>query len=273
MGKIYDSFRAELVKYKKSVEAIGGLITVLLGIGILLTKLIDSKYNLAIISVGAFFLTNKVCRQIITSNKESFGVITKTHSKRVINTAKVARVVSYLFWIFPGFLLAGFVVPAGKKCTVTPNLGLLITNFTGADHDDFSYVLFNKIESELQTNDTINAIRTNEFVNAGLQHYQDSIKNIFSNYCFDHGLLVYGKRDQNSKLFDCNIYIEKLKRIRANTLQFKGQSIIYLQNPDLISFSIDSQANVVSEFILGLLYYNNNDFSVANIRFQNALQL
>lgn len=273
MGKIYDSFRTELVKYKRSVEAIGGLITVLLGMGILLTRLIDSKYNLAIISIGAFFLTNKVCRQIITSNRESFGVITKTYSKRVINAAKIARLVSYLFWIFPVFLLAGFVVPARKECSVTPDLGLLITNFTGADHDDFSYVLFNKIESELQTNDTINTIRTDEFVNAGLQHYQDSIKTIFSNYCFDHGLLVYGRRDQNSKLFNCNIYIENLKRIRTNTLQFKGQSVIYLQNPDLISFSIDSQANVVSEFILGLLYYNNNDPSIANARFQNALQL
>jgi tetratricopeptide (TPR) repeat protein len=53
----------------------------------------------------------------------------------------------------------------------------------------------------------------------------------------------------------------------------KGKSIIYLQNPDLLNFSIDSQASVVSEFILGLLYYNSNDFSISTEKFRHSLTL
>ena len=56
-----------------------------------------------------------------------------------------------------------------------------------------------------------------------------------------------------------------LSKIKSN--------IIYVQNPSLINFSIDYQAEIIAEFILGLLYYNSNNTEISKQKFIHSLSL
>jgi tetratricopeptide (TPR) repeat protein len=163
--------------------------------------------------------------------------------------------------LLPIFFIFQIALPSKNKCGLDSNLGLLITQFSNQPNDAFSYNLFDKLESELTNTDTINLNRCPDFVKTGLPHYTDSLKRMLMNICSNHGMVVYGERAQESKSFICNIYINDVEGLNIDRKQLSSKSIIYLRNPDLINFSIDSQSNAVSEFILGLLYFNSKDYS------------
>lgn len=225
------------------------------------------------ISVGLFFLLKRVCTIVITARKESFGIPTESYSKSARKAAKLIRVLCFFLWIYPIYQVITSFIYQRNECGNEKKLGLIIASFSRTKDDDFSYKLFNKIESELQATDTISIIRSDEFITAGQPFYMDSIKALFPQNCITHGLLLFGKRSEESKLFDCNIFINNLQHLCVRPDHITNKNMIYLENPDLINFSIEAQASVVSEFVLGLLSYNNEDFSKSREQFNHSLGL
>jgi len=273
MENIFKSIKNELGKYKHSFQTMIGLVSLLTGITSLIASILHSRYNIAILCIGLFFIALGICNKIISSKKESFGLTVNKFSKKQIKISKIVIVCSYALWLFPVYVLIDVFRTPGRDCQFSNKFSLIITSFTNANNDDdFSYKLFTLLGTELENVDTITEIRTNKFINAGNGNYQDSIKQLFNCNCIRRGLLVFGKRSEQSKLFDCSVYINDVSNLNQS-ITSQNKKIINLQNPDLVNFSIDYQAQTVSEFILGMLYSNANNFTLSINKFHHCLQL
>ncbi|MBO9204631.1 MULTISPECIES: tetratricopeptide repeat protein [Niastella] len=272
MENLFTFIKSETGKYKNVIQTLTGLVSILAGFLSLIASVFDSKSNIAVISIGLFLINLGICNNLLKSKKQSFGVTANRLSNTQIKNVKRLIIASYLLWIFPVYHAINYFQSKGNNCNDTANnIGLIITSFTTSNDDDFSYKLFTLLETELENADTINTIRTEKFINAGNKSYQDSINQLFSSNCYKKGLLVFGKRSNQSKLFDCSIYLNNFLNI--NPIGIQNKKIINLQNPDLINFSIEYQAQAVSEFILGLLYSNSNNFLQSTIKFQHCSSL
>lgn len=272
MKEISETLKGKLGNYISSIELIVGLTTLLIGLSTLFSKILESKYNIAIILLAFFFIIRTTVKQIIKKPIDSDTAKTRTKTLRILKFVKYG---SYLFLVFPIFLVVSFFIPKkGKDCSQNKTkFGLLITNFSKSDDDDdFSYKVFSLLDAELQNNDSIIPKRLTKYVNTATTNYKDTILNLFQDDCFNHGILAFGKRSLESKLFDCNIYINNLTRLNYNLSQVKS-NIIYIQNPNLINFSLDYQAETIAEFILGLLYYNSNSSEISKQKFIHSLNL
>ncbi|MBK6566909.1 MAG: tetratricopeptide repeat protein [Saprospiraceae bacterium] len=176
--------------------------------------------------------------------------------------------ISYLIIILLFSILLYPLIVKKKSCILdNKNVGILISNFSKSDEDEFSYKIFNLLEDKLQNKDTINTLRVDKFINLGFNNYRDTILNIFSKNCHSKGLFVYGRRSVESQYLDCNIYINKLF-LSHNKLAKIDRNVIFLQNPSLMTFSIDQQAELIVDFILALLFYNSNDIDQAIHKFK-----
>ncbi|KAA2242530.1 WG repeat-containing protein [Chitinophaga agrisoli] len=265
MKNILSILRNEIEKYKNSLEVIIGLIAILFSISTLATQIFDSSYSIALICIALFFILQRAFTEMINAKKEAFGLFVPKYSPQKIKWAKVLRFFSGILLVFPLFLLIKIIIVKSTSHRVDEkNIGLLIARFTNEEDDDFSYKLFSVLDAELQDGDTINTMRVNKFINIGGVGYLDTIKNVFDDNLYKKGLLIFGKRSTTSPVFDCNIYLNGI---------LNNKKIIHLQNPDVIKFSIDYQSQVVAEFILGLLYYNSNEFDVSKGKFQQVLEI
>lgn len=272
MRKVLEIMKSEFNNSKDSVQIVSGVLTLLLSIISLITKVFESKYAIALLLLGLFLIAQRVCKEIISSTKESFGVITQSYSANFIILAKVGKYFSWLFLIFPIYLISTIFLKKEGCETKEAQLGILITSFSVASDDDFSYKLFNLLESELQNVDTLKALKLDQFISVGKAHSTDTIKNYYSKNCLNRGLLVFGKRSDQSRLFDCNIYIHNVYNLNVDSSNM-DKNILFLRNPDMLNFSIDSQANIVADFILGLLYYNAGRYHVSRVKFNRAAEL
>jgi tetratricopeptide (TPR) repeat protein len=270
--QITEIIKSEFTKYKDSVQVISGFITVSIAIISLISKVFESKYAIALCLCGLFLIIQRVCKEIIYSKKESFGIVIQTHSIESRSVAKIVKYLSWLLWLFPIYMLLNLVFLKKENCiSQGTQFGILITSFTTSNNDDFSYKLFSLLESDLQGADSIKTLQTDNFVSPGKTNFTDTIKNTFSKNCLDHGLLVFGKRSDQSRLFDCNIFINNVYRLNIDSSKINDKGIIFLRNPYVVNFSIDSQANIVSDFIIGLLYYNSGNFESSKQRFKRAI--
>lgn len=271
MKKTLEVFKAINSKNEGLIKFMSGLTTVILSIITFLTKVLETKLNISLFLIGLLIITQRVCKEIINSKREAFGIITATYSKRSILIGKIVKYSSWCLLIFPAVVLINTIIPKKKECnSQMPNLGVLITNFTNSTENDFSYKLFTTLCSKLQDIDTIKPIQVDHFVNLSKLNYQDSLTNTFKKNCVNHGLLVFGKRNEQTKLFDCSIFIHNLTQLK-NTSDINKQNILFLQNPDQVNFSLDDQANIVSEFIMGLLFYNSHNYDYSINSFNQVL--
>jgi tetratricopeptide (TPR) repeat protein len=273
MENLFTNIKTELGKYKNVIQTITGLISILTGLISLFVSVFNSNLNIAFISIGVFFINLGICNKLIKAQRQSFGVTINRLSNKQVKTVRRIIIGSYILWFFPLYQCITYFQSKSNTCRdSTNNIGLIITSFTNSTNDDFSYKLFTLLETELENADTISTIRTEKFINAGDKTYQDSISQLFSSNCYKKGLLVFGKRSDQSKLFDCSIYFNNFLNIN-NPIGLQNKKIINLQNPDFINFSIEYQAQAVTDFILGLLYSNSNNLLLSTKKFQHCSSL
>lgn len=273
MESLVENIKNEVSKYKVIIQLFTGLISVLAGILSVITSFLYSPISIAIVCIGVFFIILGVCNKLISAKRESLGVIVDKLSPKQIKILKRIRIGSYALFLIPLYLSVSFFITRNNACSGSKNnIGVIITSFTNSSDDDFSYKLFKVLDTELETMDTVNAERSPKFINAGSTNYQDSIGLLFDHSCYERGLLVFGKRSEQSKLFDCSIFINNVLNLNEQ-IRVQNKRIINLQNPNLINFSIEDQAVTVSEFILGLLYYTSNNFSLSSKKFQHCSDL
>lgn len=272
MNTTKDLLKAEITNFHKSFQAIVGLATAVLGASALFMHILESRIAISLLCIGFFFIALKICHAIISAKRKSFEITTTFYSKNTIKTAKICKIVAFIFLLPPILFSFQIAFLQTKPCVLNRNMGLLITPFSDNPNDPFSHNLFDKVESELINVDTINVFRSPDFVRSGTPHYTDSLRLLLGNFCLNHGLLVFGERSQESNSLFCNIYINNVEALNVDRKQIIGKTIIHLRNPDLINFSIDSQSNAVAEFILGLLYYNAKDYSRTQANLIHSLE-
>jgi len=178
MNEPFDIFKKEIGKYNSGIQLIAGFAITILGISGLAIHIFESKLNIALISIGAFFVIKKVCKIIIKAKRETFNVTTEYYSKRTIKIAKALSAISYLLWMPPAYFLFTSALNKKEGCMELQKVGLLVTRFSLAEDDNFSYLLSNRLEAEIQDCDTINVIRANQVINVGTQDYLDSLKKL-----------------------------------------------------------------------------------------------
>ena len=262
-----ESYFKAIKKYKGPVEVISGVVTILAGLSTLLIKVFESKYTVAIVCVGLFILINRFWKT--KARKTPFD--NQAERQQNIKNVLLIRVFSYSLLIFPLYVAINLFVIEKHSCKLSNNLGVIITNFENLGDDDFSYKLYTFLQDRLQEIDTISVVRTGHFIDVGKAHYIDSIKYVYEYSCLNKGILVFGKR--NMQLFDCSIYLNSLANLSRTTDVARSNDIIFLQNPDILNFSIDNQSKIVGEFILGLIYYNQSEYSNSEVTFKRSLSL
>ena len=273
MSKLSELLKDELGKYNNFLQVAVGVLTTLAGISGLAINIMQSKLSIALVCIGFFFIVRRICCKVETNNKVIPGIATEGNSIRLRKIASYIGFISFSFWIFPLYCIVSFIAPKKKSCTLDQGIGLLIANFSNKKDDEFSYKLFDKLASDLPNPDSINLVRVDSFLEIKNLRYTDTLNKMLEDACSHKGLIVYGRRSEESKLFDCNIYIHNLNKIKLNDPQVYGKAVIYIQNPDLINFSIESQSATISDFILGLLYFNSKNNASSNEKFTHALQL
>jgi hypothetical protein len=272
MRKTIEIFKSINSSNEGLIKLTSGLITLMLAIISFLTKVLESKFNIALFLMGLLIIIQRVCKELIYSKRETLGIITESYSKKSILIAKIVKYSSWSLLLFPAIVFIKGIIPQKPEC-IAPiqNLGILITNFTKSEEDDFSYKLYTTLSGELQDIDSIKPIQVDHFINLNHLNYLDSLTHIFSANCMNHGLLVFGKRNDQSKLFDCSIFIHHLTRLNT-TVDITNQNILFLRNPDLVNFSLEKQANIISDFIMGLLFYNSQYYDYSINSFQQVIR-
>ncbi|HSZ33182.1 MAG TPA: hypothetical protein VK772_07715, partial [Puia sp.] len=274
MGNLSESLKTELAEGTKSIQLIIGFLLALIGIGTTITKALESRFTVSIICLGLFLFIRSICKKIIVSKKISFNLEVPTFKSGEIRYAKIADKFNYLLLIFPLYAICSFFLPIPKSCgQMTTKLGVLITNFEPDGDDPFSHKLHSLLYADLQNTDTILIIRPGFYVHTQYLNFADSIPNHFADNCFNRGIMVYGQRNQGAESFDCSIYMHNVRYFSKTVRDKNVGYIIYLENPDLVNFSIDKQVVIVEQFILGILNYNSDQAQESILNFKKCLEL
>jgi tetratricopeptide (TPR) repeat protein len=217
----------------------------------------------------------------VCSKKEQGFHNSDYYSKSEIKAAKVGKYLIFLLLLIPFYFIQKHIVSyqIHKKSLeqiCSENLkktSLLITNFAQPKEDDgFSSTLYGKLNSDLQNVDTIHLKLLGKYILEASPNYIDTIKDTFQENCSNSGLIVYGNRKDMQ--FNCRIYsLNFLKFTSKGFNRTKDSTIIYIQNPNIINFTVEEEANVISEFIHGLLFYHAGAYDLSNKAMNGALKL
>lgn len=177
------------------------------------------------------------------------------------------------------FIAFAILVAFGSMCYAIihqtksdPNLGIIVSKFIEEGEDDFSYSLCSSLMSETSEMDTISIIKYDKPVNIFDRSRLDNLKKIFQSHGFARGLLVFGRRSNASLLFDCNIYFDNVL-IGSEDSKFSNNNIVFIKNPDVISFSIDKQTEAICHFILGVLKISSMQYVASNVEIRKAIMV
>src|SRR3954464_3634334 len=119
MKKAIAVFKSINSKNEDLIKFASGSIAILLGSISFFTKIFESKYNLIILFIGLFIVIQIICKELIKSKRESFGVITDSYSPNTRFAAKIAKYASWGLLIFPAFTFLHAIVPSNTNCTST----------------------------------------------------------------------------------------------------------------------------------------------------------
>jgi len=253
----------------------------------LIGKTVFIEINISLFLVVLFFLIRNILKEIIDTKEKGFALSKNLYSDKQIKVARLGQYLNYSFLLVPLYFLmiALFLfikTTKSKEEMCNENVkktGLLIARFNKPnrnddDDDDFSSTLYSKLDSYLQNSDEINLKQLDKFISTTNNFNRDTLKEVYSANCYNNGLLIFGKRnDKDAKLFLCKIFALNFFSLKANSYETYNKTIIYIQNPDLLDFSIEYEANIISKFILGLLYYHEGKYELSNQIIQEALNL
>jgi tetratricopeptide (TPR) repeat protein len=264
MNNFLKDFKSEAFILKKNLEFFLGLISIGAGIYAFCWKMFGARMATAFMLLGGYLIVRRICSILIHSTSEKIpGFKSETYNK---HTRKIAKVtVRLCLGILVLALFYDFYTPGRAKAALKQNIGVIISKFSiDESFDGFSYKVTNLLRSKLNGTDSIDIVQEKSFLDIGPASYIDTVKDIFHRNEYKRGLLVFGCRNQELNLFDCNIYINGMNSIKvskpnADTSRSDAY-VLYIQNPDLVNFSIENQAQDLAGFILALLQYNAHDY-------------
>jgi tetratricopeptide (TPR) repeat protein len=181
---------------------------------------------------------------------------------------RIFKNLTWLILLIPIYFTIKFLVGLKNKelgCDIkSKKTGVFITRFAPISVDDaFASTLYGKLNSRFQDNQAVNVRRLNKVILETDENYLDTIKATFSKNCCKSGLFIFGDRKDNNS-FNCRVYSYKFLNFNAQSVQASDKLIIYIQNPDQLNFTIESEAQIISDFTFGLLYYGKGDYTISN---------
>jgi tetratricopeptide (TPR) repeat protein len=230
-----------------------GIISSVTGITSNITKLIESKSAillliLGLILVSLYFLINH--RKEINDRFKIYLIL------RIACIIAVSIIVIFL-------IKNNFHKRLNKRCVF--NEHLIAIGISRFDKDDnFSSLVFEFLK-EKELPDTIFDIE--KIDNNYFESISDSIFNkALDSLCIASGILVSGKRSENDKLFYCKIKLHAFYKADSSKSE-----LIVLRNPDIQEFSIDYQAQILVDFIMAIISYNQRDYENAEKYFERCI--
>jgi tetratricopeptide (TPR) repeat protein len=215
-------------------------------------------------------------------NKEAPGFSVKLYEVSARRKARIARRICYIFYLLPLGLIAHILISINNESDnenrlcmqKNKQLGIIITSFDTLKHnaDGFSSSLYGRLNSDLQFTDTVNLVEDERFIQED-QNDSASIKQTFEDHCSNHGLIIFGNRNDKDK-FNCRIYSLNFLNFRATAYsKTKDKAIIYIQSPNVLNFTIDYESQVLAKFIFGLLYLKAGKFDLSIKSIKQSLKL
>jgi hypothetical protein len=273
MSELLIDIKKQIAPLIKNIELLLGIISLLIGLGSAFANLLGLKVVILFICVGIFFLIRKMCSMVIKATIERIeGFPTPKYLPSYRKAAKYLRLFSFALPL--GGIFNFFLYATTSGCpSPSKSIGVIISKFSFDEtFDGFSYKMTNLLRNELFEVDTITVVQEKNFLDISGAAYVDTANLLFEANCFTHGLLVFGCR--NKELFDCSIYINNMPDIQTSEIRStkKNSEILYIQNPSLINFSIDNQAQQIAEFIIALLEYNSHCYAQTSNRLNKIIQ-
>jgi tetratricopeptide (TPR) repeat protein len=244
------------------IQIILGVVTILTSISGFAINLFSNKVNLFVGITGLCIIVFGGLSMLIKSKKKILDISTNTFNKKTRRSFKIGRIglligyVSFLIYlIYPG-------LSKEQKCMRSGlTTDIFVSNFNNSQgQDNFSYKLTGLLKSKTEFNDSVEVFSTSSIISMG-PGTEDTIQREFNKFCSKKGLYVFGRWFPAEKMFDCNILLKNLSNLNyPKYLSGKKPGIIYLQNPDCISFSINDQAEYTATFILSIVLLNLKEY-------------
>ena len=236
--------------HSKKIEILFGIIGVLSSVSGFVWKWLNVFVFISLFALIAFISF----RFYLRNRKENFS-----KGKLIF-----LNIIAYtILASIPFSLYHSFVKPSKKCNQSTTEIGVLITKFSNEISDDFSYSLTNSISELLTSHSNISIAFVDTFLNQEFNINPEKSGDLITENCFKKGIVVFGKRSEDSKLFDCTIFVSKNLKSEYVEKELEKNRIIRLKNPDLIEFSIDNQSTVVAELVIAILDFYNQNYSAA----------
>ncbi|UII28283.1 tetratricopeptide repeat protein [Fulvivirga maritima] len=153
------------------------------------------------------------------------------------------------------------------ECLFKSNLiGIGITKFNNSN-DHFSSLVY-EFFGEQDLPDSIYHIR--KVPNSYFDQISDSsFYKEMDSLCFDSGIIISGKRYVDEGLFYCKIRVKNLyNRMSNDTL---SSQLLTFRNPNVHEFSMDYQAEMLVDFVLGILSFSEQDYEKSERLFNQCL--
>ena len=209
------------------------------------------EINLFKLSIFASLLFFVVIRFYIYNKKEP-----KPLFKRL-------NILSYVLIIYPIICTAYLLIKPDNCADASEKLGILISRFNLDNDDVFSSKVFSQINTKISVYDSIDIKKIKDKPKLLLNNDKTPLSESFEDHCYESGILLYGSYSGESKLFDCNIYLNNFFD-KNNSLPGIGQDLINVQNPDYFNFSIEYQTSFIADFIMSLILSKNDEFALSN---------
>ena len=232
-----------------------GIITSLTGIASNLTQLFNSEHSKALFVIGITLVILYFLIKKFNERRRGERIIILTG---IVVVATGALLINLYFYD---------LFTKNNKCTFEENLISIGVSRFNEPSDNFSLLVYEFLEEE-NLPDSIYSIKKIE--NCYFKCISDSsFYNKLDSLCLKSGVLISGKRCSEDELFYCKIRIRNLyNKIGNDSISNK---LITFRNPNLHEFSIDYQAEVLVDFVLGILSFSQKDFKKSENLFHRCI--
>jgi tetratricopeptide (TPR) repeat protein len=264
---IVKEIKAQIARFTTELGILVGFLAICIALVSNISEAFNSQKILIVVGVGLCVIILRVCYRIRNPEKDAEGQ-PKTHYSE-----KQKR------WAGRAMVIICILVPVSISAVVFGNLdkkefAIIVTPFD-EPKDPFSDALFRNIGKYKKAKgfDSIQARFHDEFLKRKDDKSTTIISKIFENEGSNRGLLVFGARsaEKDEKFFNCYIYINNLSKLGVDSTMIdrseSDKQVIYMLNPLFIEFEYSTQAEIVADFIMGLLYIHSDQLQKAEETF------
>ena len=242
----------------KIIEICIGLLGIISFIWSYIAKLTAANYILFSIPICLFLLFNYLHSRLKRKNENA--VINESQAKKQKKAIVLLKILTYSMLVPLALSIYYIIVisPSDCKCEKMSSDPLIcITRFSEQKDDEFSYSLTEKITNKLSDKKLVSVCFTDTFLNHQFVIDPHLSSQLINQNCHEKGIVVFGRRSENSKLFNCTIVISEF--FKKDFLNKNVNDVIKLKNPDNINFSIEKQTDCVARFMLSVCsFYSKN---------------